>query len=450
MKNKANEDSIININDSIDLRNPIKIKVWSTEGLAEMNDSKTKEYTIEVRVHKHDPDSLRWNYVEKINDDITGVQKTIVFKDYALIYAEEGNAGLKVYQSLLNNLNNWSVGSITGLNNSIKTIPTSIIEFNKKLYATFKDENNNIYAYTSIDGFNWEEFSSLKNIELFLAPIKEKFDSSKDLKISYLKKVANDYIFTTSTDGVNEDDILYDIHKKHFDAEAIKEFPYRVTSYINYKSRNGVENAMLIGEAEKSTTISDGKSTIPIAVAWGYSEEKIKVNELDDEGKPVLDEKGNHIPKEIITSSWIALPAGSTNSYCPELENPTIIYYNSLFYLFGNKFDSIYVSQSGRDWKKTDKKFSFPHQDWNKENNGYDPIKFPEFRGRKNYSMVVDTQNHYLIFTFSKGTATFEEEVEEEDTTRATEHHSYSYDSEVWRARLNQLWFDLDPEHAGQ
>ena len=58
MKNKADEDSIININDSIDLRNPIKIKVWSTEALAGISPDQTKEYTIEVRVHKHDPDSF--------------------------------------------------------------------------------------------------------------------------------------------------------------------------------------------------------------------------------------------------------------------------------------------------------------------------------------------------------------------------------------------------------
>ena len=73
----------------------------------------------------------------------------------------------------------------------------------------------------------------------------------------------------------------------------------------------------------------------------------------------------------------------------------------------------------------------------------------PEFRGRKTYSTVIDNDNKNIYVLFSKGDASFEEEVEEE-STKATKQRSYSYGSEVWSARLNQLWFDLDPEHAGQ
>ena len=38
-----------------------------------------------------------------------------------------------------------------------------------------------------------------------------------------------------------------------------------------------------------------------------------------------------------------------------------------------------------------------------------------------------------------------EEEVEKEESTKATttEPRTYEHDSEVWRGRLNQLWFDL-------
>lgn len=110
--------------------------------------------------------------------------------------------------------------------------------------------------------------------------------------------------------------------------------------------------------------------------------------------------------------------------------------------------------------KKLIKKFSFPHQNWSKENTGYDPIKFPEFRGRKNFSMVVDTEkdaqnraNNYLVFIFGKDdNVSFDEEVEKEDSSRATTtvKRPYSHNSEVWRGRLNQLWFDKDPEHAGK
>lgn len=91
------------------------------------------------------------------------------------------------------------------------------------MYATFKDNNNTVYAYTSEDGINWSALTSLTNIELFLAPIKEKFDPEKNTRISYIKKVNDDkYIFTTSTDGVNEEYALYDNNKRYLDGETRK------------------------------------------------------------------------------------------------------------------------------------------------------------------------------------------------------------------------------------
>ena len=70
VKDKEGRDSIININDSLDLRKKLEIKVWSTEALAGIAPDKVKTYTIDVRVHKHDPDSLSWGYVGKIGDEI--------------------------------------------------------------------------------------------------------------------------------------------------------------------------------------------------------------------------------------------------------------------------------------------------------------------------------------------------------------------------------------------
>lgn len=115
--------------------------------------------------------------------------------------------------------------------------------------------------------------------------------------------------------------------------------------------------------------------------------------------------------------------------------------------MFGNEFESIYVSPNeGIAWQKANKKFSFPHQDWNES--GFTPsIEKPEFRGRKNYSIVQDTENKFIYVLFGKEkNITFTEEVEKAEETRATESKvrgPYSHDSEVWRGRLNQLWFDL-------
>ena len=67
---------------------------------------------------------------------------------------------------------------------------------------------------------------------------------------------------------------------------------------------------------------------------------------------------------------------------------------------------------------------------------------------------VLDEKNDYIYILFSGGTASFEEEVEDEEdeekSSKATKTHTYTYESEVWRGRLNQLWFDKDPLNAGK
>lgn len=59
-----------------------------------------------------------------------------------------------------------------------------------------------------------------------------------------------------------------------------------------------------------------------------------------------------------------------------------------------------------------------------------------------------------IYILFSGGSASFEEEVEDEEdeekSSKATKTHTYTYESEVWRGRLNQLWFDKDPLNAGK
>ena len=49
MKDQNDQDSIINLNDSIDLSKKLKIKVWSTEALAGTSPNQTKDYIIVFR-----------------------------------------------------------------------------------------------------------------------------------------------------------------------------------------------------------------------------------------------------------------------------------------------------------------------------------------------------------------------------------------------------------------
>ncbi len=66
--------------------------------------------------------------------------------------------------------------------------------------------------------------------------------------------------------------------------------------------------------------------------------------------------------------------------------------------MFGNEFESIYVSQNeGIAWQKANKKFSFPHQDWNES--GFTPeYRKTRIQRKKNYSIVQDTENQKFIY----------------------------------------------------
>lgn len=429
MKDQKGNDSIINLADSIDLRKYVnapsenkylELSVYAPDMLLEHR----KTYNISIRMHHHDPDSLTWQHRGKI-DDFTGPQRSIFFKNNILTYTVIGNA-LKVYQSPISNMS-WSSSTVTAAVGSITTMPTSILSYNDKIYATFKDNAN---AYVSDNGISWTE-STLEDVELFLAPLEK--------KISYLKRVGDKHIFSTSADGETEDYSIYDIHKEYLNETDREYLPNKVTAYTIYENRNGSEAAMLIGEAAQSTTINDGGTNVPIATPWGYAERTLNVNKLDASGNEVLKQDGSNEKVSITVTSWVAIPAGSSLSYCPELVNPIIIYYNSQFYLFGEGFESFYASPSGRDWKKANKKFSFPYQNWT---TGFVPsIEKPEFRGRKNFSVVQDTEKEYIYVLFGKETGvTFTEEVKKGETVN---RGPYNHDSEVWRGRLNQLWFDL-------
>lgn len=417
---KEDKDSIyLNTSDSVDLRNPLKIKVWSTEAIGGLS-NQTKTYTIDVRVHKHDPDSMRWSYVDKIDDQISGEQKSIVYGEDVFTYAVV-NSQLKVYKNNFTNFtNNWATSDVAGLPEG--KVPTSIItfQFNEARTQLYATSNGDGKVYESTDGVTWKESTMFgEGVELLLATIT--IDNIS--RISYIKKIEDNeksglYFYYQTSD--NPQEILNDEEQG---GKVPDEFPIKNISFTIHTSRTNINEVFLVGDPKTPTMLDDNKTKTTII--WGYQGPR-----------------------------WTKASANTLIAHCPEVVQPTIINYNGLIYVFGQGFNSIYVSESGFAWKKANTKFAFPNRVWTNENMTQkpNPQVDPEFRGKTNYSMVLDTENQYWWIIFSKGTASFEEVVETEDTSRATSTvtRTYNYDSEVWRGRLNQLWFDLDPEHAGQ
>lgn len=381
-------DSVINISkDSLDFRNtvknPLKLTVWAPDMVTR------KEYKISVRVHKHDPDSLRWSYLGNItNSQISGEQKSVLMSGNIYTYSVS-NGSLKVYKTSLNSGTSWTSNNVTGLT----ALPTSLINYQNSLYAT-----SNGKVVTSTDGISWviaPEFGN--NVDLLLAPF--------NTDITYTKMDGNSRFFYSKEKGKKE--------------EVPTTFPIRNISFANYQTATGINSILLVGESKESTTVGEDEK-VKTTVPWGYD--------------------GNH---------WVSFEPNNISTNCPEIKNPSIIYYNKQFYIFGANFESFYTSKSPIAWTKANKKFSFPYRDWSVEGitPNPNPQKDPEFRGRVNYSMVLDANTQYIWIMFSKGTATFTEEIIKKDekgkseTTTAT--RTYNHEDEVWRGRLNQLWFNL-------
>lgn len=397
--NKEGKDSIyLNTNDSIDLRNPIKIKVWSTEALGGVSPDQTKEYTITARVHQHDPDSLKWKYNQQIDNRIEGEQKSIILGTEVFTYAVV-NGQLYAYKNSLTRFAaNWDRQATAGLPQG--KLPTSIVtfQFNRsktKLYATFAGDG---YVYESEDGIQWNQSTMFgEGVELLLATLtNNKVNVSR---ICYTKKGTDGkrHFYYQTNDKPQETLETYE------GGEVPANFPTENISYTVYTSSTNINSVLLVGDTKTATFADDNESGTTIV--WAYD-----------------------------GSKWVEFSTTSPNAYCPKYTQPSILYYNNLVYIFGQYFSSIHVSNQGLFWKKADAKFSFPQRDWSKEG-APDPNTDPEFRGRANYSMVLDNAAHNIWIIFSKGEASF--------STNTETTHTYTYGSEVWCARLNQLWFDL-------
>ena len=287
-------------------------------------------------------------------------------------------------------------------------LPNSIIPLTEIILAT---ANNKVYEST--DGIAWAvstKFSGEVNTFISKLPIEN------DTKITYIKTKGEErYFYSMMESDFTETEI----------EKVDKRFPVDNISYTTFSKGKKHQN-IIVGKHEPAIEIDINNKKVPVTVTWGYD-----------------------------GTTWAELGATTAIAYCPAFDNPNIIYYNDLFYIFGEKLESIYVSNNeGVAWKKANKKVAFLNHDWSESNITESTKEHPEFRGRKNYSVVQDKVEKFIYILFSREEGiTFTEEVEKEEETRATEPKDrgpYSHNSEVWRGRLNQLWFDLDPQRAGQ
>lgn len=392
-------DSLINLEDSMDFRSCInapqegeymKIKVYAPDMLV------TKEYNITVRVHKQDPDSLKWQYMGKINDEITGTQRAAVMNRTIYTLASI-NGQVKVYRNAFGNEtgdDNWYAAAVEDNGAFNGEVPTSLLSYGGKLYATSATSDGTVYE--SSDGVTWSASADglfKGNVSLLLAPLNS--------EVTFIREVEGKRYFS-STRHTEEDADFTSAHPQEVPAN----FPISNLSYTRYSTVTNQEGIMLVGNIDE--TSGESESTVP----WGY-----------------------------MGDQWIDFSPNNSATGCPKLEHPSIIFYNDQFCIFGAEFEGIYVSKAGIAWSEAEPKFTFPKYNWLRG----DPTPTnPDFRGRMLYAAVQDTEEQYIYILFSAETGVhFTETYQITSDLTGTREVDYDHGAEAWRGRLNQLWFDL-------
>ena len=338
-------DTVYNMNDSVDLREPIKLKVHAADGIT------TREYTIKVNVHKQDPDSLIWREMPSLPaSPASGKQKTVVLNENLLVYTSTTTA----YRTSISNPASIQWGNlitISGLPSDAEL--TSIINFDNQLYTTVGGK-----AFYSDNGINWKEM-----------------DTQGMYMVTFLAGIpANDVTGSKSTlTGIFAKD-----GKKFFCAKSIEETTWR---------RGEEEVSTDFPLREIYSTVSTNKSGIKQTVLVGNTDATIEATQT-------------WFAKDEL--NWVNL---SGEILCPITKNPSIMYYGNLFYIMGGEFNTIYSSSAGLDWGEAATKFRYPTEIKVTSGEKEDDEKTIEyislFKDKGDYSLAIDA-NHYIWIVWNQ------------------------------------------------
>lgn len=239
-------DTLFNINDSVDLRQPIKLKIHAADGLT------SREYTIKVNVHKQDPDSLVWvNMEQPISTTPFEQQKSVILNgDQLLVYTLYN----EVYQAITDiSPLQWQHYTVNGLPTDVKL--SSITNFQENLYIATESGK----VFSSSDGLSWQEVN-IPNTQI------STLVTSFSDKLVGIQTKDNKSYFCTTSDGltwVSGDEVPID-------------FPTNNIYSTVFKTSNGVEKAVTVGNTPNETTATvpwfsmNGASWASLETEEGY------------------------------------------------------------------------------------------------------------------------------------------------------------------------------------
>lgn len=347
-------DTLFNMNDSVDLRAPIKLKVHAADGTT------MREYLIKVNVHKQDPDSLLWEQQPSLPvlpspDKL----KAIVLEDELWIYTSSTTAyrhSLTVSAGF-----RWDEVHINGLPEDAKL--NSIVKFDGQLFVT----NDERKAFCSDNGVDWQEID-MQGIQMatFITGIPEdNIIGSPNILAGICTENGRNYFCVKSSDET--------IWRKS-EKEVPADFPSQKIYSTVFTNASGIKQTVIVGNAKKATEKT---------VAW------FTMDGLN----------------------WVDMSTPSSLA-CPAMENPSIMYYGGLFHIMGGKFDIIRSSSDGITWNESPDKFLYPGEkviipNEDEEEDGEDEDKEDTieyinwFKDKGDYTLAIDA-NHYIWIVWSE------------------------------------------------
>lgn len=299
-------DTLFNTEDSVNLLpamnksgdNGMQFKVHAADGVT------TRTYTLQIRVHLQDPDSLVWKDMQKEGQVFSqtatrGEQKAVILNNQLWVYTANNQA---YYTSSNVGEYNWQGTTVSGL--PAGALLSSILNYGNKLYALTSDTHE---VYASADGRTWARVAGLGN------QVKALVGEVNGQLTGIVEQDGQDYFDTFDSNSLTWSNTM---------RQAVPaDFPSRHIYATRQTNGNGTTKTYIVGTAS-----DNANATTP----WCSEDGKL----------------------------WVKLEASA--AACPWMNHPFIMYYGDLFYIFGGNMDAIYSGVTGIAWYKTEKKFLLP------------------------------------------------------------------------------------------
>lgn len=152
----SHNDAYISLKDSFDLTDPFVLQTKSI-----IDPSYTKTYTVDVRVHKEDPDSIVWRPLQALLGTNGDSKKHIAtINNKVLSYSSTG----ETYSLSSHSSTSWEELTLEGITFSEQDTLVNLVSGDEVLYMQVGDK-----IYSSTNGTTWDSLSNELSVDKLLA-----------------------------------------------------------------------------------------------------------------------------------------------------------------------------------------------------------------------------------------------------------------------------------------